>query len=172
VMFLSDHLSVLSAAAIGVVGLGLFTLAGRGNPDDIGRALIVAVTIGIYSTADAKGIRTAGTPVYALAGHLGTAASTSVFGVASGRAGKMREAWRNNWRRFAVLGFASTITYGMVQLAFRRAPVGYVTALRESSVVLAAFLGWKHLDEQAGARRLLASGIVLTGLLLLVASRA
>jgi drug/metabolite transporter (DMT)-like permease len=172
VLFLSDQLSLFSGVAIGVVGVGLFTLAGRGNPADIGRALIVALAIGIYSTADAKGIRTAGTPVFALAGHLGTAVSTGAFGLATGKRQMMGDAWRRHWRRFAILGFASTVTYGMVQLAFRRAPVGYVTALRESSVVLAAFLGWKHLDEQAGLRRLAASAIVLVGLLLLVLSRA
>ena len=75
------------------------------------------------------------------------------------------------WRKLLLVGIAATVTYGMVQLALRRAPVGYVTAIRESSVVLAAFLGWRTLGERAGARRLAASGVVVLGLILLVASR-
>ncbi len=63
------------------------------------------------------------------------------------------------------------MTYWMVVVAFRYTPVGYVTALRESSVVLAAVIGWRLLGEQAGRRRVAAAGVVLAGLVLLVVSR-
>jgi hypothetical protein len=56
----------------------------------------------------------------------------------------------------------------MVQIAFGRAPVGYVTCLRESSVLIAAFVGARYLGEGQALRRLAAAGVVLTGLLLLV----
>lgn len=171
VLFLGDHLSPWSAGAIAVAGVGLLLLGGRGDRGDVGRALAVAVTIGVYSTADAKGIRSADTPLYAFASMLGTATSTTLFGLATGRATEMRAVLHTNWRRFALIGTASTVTYGMVQLAFKRAPVGYVTALRESSVVLAAFLGWHRLGERAGARRIVASAIVAFGLVMLVVSR-
>jgi drug/metabolite transporter (DMT)-like permease len=59
----------------------------------------------------------------------------------------------------------------MVIAAFRWAPVGYVTALRESSVLLAAVIGWRHLGERAGLRRTVAAGAVMAGLALLVAAR-
>ena len=171
VALLGDHLSGWSAVAIAVIGIGLYALAGRGNADDIRRALIVAGTIGVYSVADAKGIRSAGTPLYAFASTCGVAVSTTTFALATGRGAEMRSALHTGWRRFALIGGASTITYGMVQLAFRRAPVGYVTALRESSVVLAAFLGWHRLGERAGPRRLAASGVVAAGLVGLGLSR-
>jgi drug/metabolite transporter (DMT)-like permease len=69
------------------------------------------------------------------------------------------------------MGIAVTVTYGLVQLAFRLAPVGYVTALRESSVVIAALVGTRMLGEPAGRRRVTASVIVLAGLVLLVLSQ-
>ena len=53
-------------------------------------------------------------------------------------------------------------------IAVRYASVGYVTALRESSVVLAALIGWRYLGEGDVKRRVTASGIVLVGLVLLV----
>ena len=58
------------------------------------------------------------------------------------------------WRRFTVTGDDEHVTYGLVLLAVRRAPVGYVAALRESSVLAAAFIGWRYLDEggPTGAR--------------------
>lgn len=168
VALLDDRLSALAIVAIVIVGAGLVALAGRGNWLDVRLAAIVAVTIGVYSVADARGIRVAGTKLYALATVLGTATSTTLFGLARGMRTEMEAAMRSWWRRFAVIGTASTITYGLVQVAFQRAPVGYVTALRESSVVLAGWLGWRHLGERAGLRRMVASAVVIAGLILLV----
>ena len=65
-------------------------------------------------------------------------------------------------------GVASLITYTLVLVAVRYASVGYVAALRESSVVLAALIGWKFLGEGSAKRRLTATGVVLAGLVLLV----
>ncbi|MFM8600849.1 MAG: hypothetical protein ACKODP_02030 [Actinomycetota bacterium] len=66
---------------------------------------------------------------------------------------------------------ASALTYWMVMLAVRRAPVGYVTALRESSVVIVALVGTRYLGEDGLKRRVGAAGIVLAGLVILVAGR-
>jgi len=52
----------------------------------------------------------------------------------------------------------------------RHAPVGYVAALRESSVVLGALAGWRLLGEGDHRRRILAALIVLAGLITLVAA--
>ncbi len=171
VALLGDHLSFVTACGIGVVGCGLLLLAGRGSRTSVISALIVAVTIGVYSVSDAKGIRSSGTAVYALCTHIGTATSTTLFALATGRATEMRGILERNWRRLSLVAIAATVTYGMVQLAFERAPVGYVTALRESSVVLAAFVGWKRLGESAGGRRLVATLVVLAGLVVLVIGR-
>ena len=56
----------------------------------------------------------------------------------------------------------------MVLVAVRRAPVGYVTMLRESSVVLGALIGWLVLAEPMGSRRVVSSAVVLAGLVALV----
>ena len=97
--------------------------------------------------------------------------AVSVYGLACGQGPALVAAARTNWRRFVVIGLCTELTYSMVVLAFRSAPVGYVTALRESSVVLAAFIGWRLLHERAGPRRVAAAGTVLGGLVLLVVSR-
>lgn len=75
---------------------------------------------------------------------------------------------RTNGRRAAVTGVASLVTYGMVLVAVQHAPVGYVTALRESSVVLAALAGWRLLGEGDHRRRVTAAVVVFSGLLVLV----
>ena len=171
VLLLDDRLGWLSLVAVCCVAFGLFLLSGRVRGPEVTAALIVATTIGAYSLLDAKGIRTSGTPLYALASFVGTGTSMTVFSLATGRRRVMAAAMRSSWRRFTLIGFVSCLTYGMVQLAFERAPVGYVTAIRESSVLLAAFAGSRMLGETAGTRRFVAASVVLGGLVLLVAAR-
>jgi drug/metabolite transporter (DMT)-like permease len=133
--------------------------------------LAVAVCIGAYSLADAQGIRTTDTALYAFASFVAMSIAISCFGIAIGKGPALVASMRTRWPRFAAMGLAVTVTYGLVQLAFRLAPVGYVTALRESSVVIAALVGTRLLGEPAGRRRVAASATVLAGLVLLVISR-
>lgn len=170
-LLLDDSLSPLGITAIVVVALGLFMLAGKARGPALLSAGVVALAIGIYSVSDAKGIRATHDDAYAFASFLGTTVTTTTFGLVTGRRQRMVVAMRANWRRYVVMGAASMITYAMVQIAFERAAVGYVTALRESSVVLAAFAGARMLHEPAGRTRIIASVVVLSGLVLLVVAR-
>jgi uncharacterized membrane protein len=131
-------------------------------------ALGVAVTIGVYSVVDAKGIRTVDTPLYAAASFVCVMLTTTTYALATRRSTEMVAAFRINWRRFTLMGIASGITYALVQVAFQHAPVGYVTCLRESSVVIAAFVGARYLGEGQVVRRVTAACVVVVGLLLLV----
>ncbi|MBI4574078.1 MAG: hypothetical protein HY713_12445 [candidate division NC10 bacterium] len=49
----------------------------------------------------------------------------------------------------------------------RLTQVSYVAALRESSVILGAILGWRVLGDPLGEQRVSASALVATGLILL-----
>lgn len=171
ILLLNDSFKPIGVVGMVVVACGLFALAGRGVSKQVRAALGVAATIGIYSVADAKGIRTTDTPLYAAASFVGVTASTTTYSLATGRLPEMTKAMRNYWRRFVTMGIASGVTYALVQLAFRRAPVGYVTCLRESSVLIAAFVGARYLNEGQAARRIAASIVVVVGLLLLVLGR-
>lgn len=168
VLFLGDHLSVLEVAGIAVVALGLLMLAYGATWHDVRLALVVACTIGGYTTFDARGSRLADGIGYVFASALATTASTSAYALYTGRRREMVQMLRSNGRRATVTGLASLVTYGMVLVAVQHAPVGYVTALRESSVVLAALAGWKLLGEGNHHRRLTAAVVVFGGLLLLV----
>ncbi len=168
VVFLSDHLSALEVTGIAIVVLGLMLLAYGATGPNIAMALAVAVTIGTYTVLDAQGARVTDSIGYVFITLVGTAVSNTVFGLATGRRHDMREMFTRNWQRAVVTGAASMVTYGLVLVAVQHAPVGYVTALRESSVVLAALAGWKFLGEGDHRRRITAALVVFAGLLTLV----
>jgi len=168
IALLGDTFRTVGLIGMLVVACGLIALAGRSGSTQVIVALCLAGTIGVYSVLDAKGIRSVDTPLYAAATFICVTMTTSGYALASGRASKMVSAMRSYWRRFVVMGIASGITYALVQIAFERAPVGYVTSLRESSVLIAAFVGARYLGEGQAMRRMAAAVVVLVGLLLLV----
>lgn len=171
IALLGDSFQPVGVIGMIVVAIGLAALAGRGASAQVIVALFLAGTIGIYSVLDAKGIRSVDTPLYAAATFVSVTVTTTTYALITGRAREMVSATRSYWRRFTVMGIASGVTYALVQMAFQRAPVGYVTCLRESSVLIAAFVGARYLGEGQALRRTGAAFVVLIGLLLLVLGR-
>jgi drug/metabolite transporter (DMT)-like permease len=64
----------------------------------------------------------------------------------------------------AVIG---VMAYLLVLLALRLSPVGYIGAVREVSVVIGAWIGATFFAERAGTVRILASALVVAGILLI-----
>jgi uncharacterized membrane protein len=168
VLFLGDHLGAAEVLGIAIVVVGLMLLAYGATGPNLAMALAVAGTIGVYTVLDARGARVTETVAYIFATFVATAMTNTIFGLSTGRATEMRAMLRDNGQRAVLSGLASLVTYGLVLVAVRYAPVGYVAALRESSVVLAALAGWKLLGEGDHRRRLTAAMVVFTGLLVLV----
>jgi len=171
VLFLSDDLSALTFLGIMISVGGILLLAGRADNKHVGAALLVSLCIGGYSVIDGHGSRLTGGNLYPLVLFIATGITVSAFGVATGRSRDMARAMRSTWHRFSLAGAASVLTYWMVLIAMQKAPVGYVTALRESSVVIVALVGTKYLGESDAKRRVIAAGIVVAGLVVLIAGR-
>lgn len=171
VALLDDELSLASASAIAVITAGMALLAWGADRAALTTALGVALTIGAYTVADARGARQPGGAYYALASFPCTAVAVTLYGTVRGRGRELVASWPMSWRRYVGTGTASFVTYGLVLIAVRRAPVGYVAALRESSVLLAAFAGWRYLDESRGRQRMAAAAVIVAGMGLLVLAR-
>jgi len=171
VIFLDDHLSLLSIVGIVIVVAGLVALSGQVDWKHVWPALIVASLIGVYTVIDSKGSRSTVGSAYAMAIFITGGIGTTIQGHYHRKWLAMKASISPMWRQYFLTGLASLVTYWMVLLAVRRAPVGYVTALRESSVVFATFIGWKVLKEDSGLRRILSSLLIVGGLVTLVLGR-
>ena len=169
VLFLADTLSGLAWLAIAVVVGGLASLVRPGvSRMALLWAGLTAAMIGTYTTLDAAGARRSSGLGYGIAIVLGAGLVLSAVIVASGRAGRLAPAVQREWPRFLVGGVCSTLAYSMVLAAARLAPVGYVAALRESSVILGAGAGWLFLHERLGRARVASALVVTAGLVLLI----
>src|SRR4051794_29302478 len=167
---LCDQLGAGAAVGIDVIVGGLFLLSWGASRQNVTIALAVALTIGTYTTIDAQGSRSSGSLAYVLATFVAAACTTSVAGAASGRSAAFVVVLRRWWRRALVTGVAGLVTYGMVLVAGRHAPVGYVAALRESSVGPGAPAGWRLRGKGDHRRRTTAAAVVVVGLIALVAA--
>ena len=165
-VFAHERLSVLGAAGCGcvVVGILLLGLGEHGiSKSGVGLAVSIGGIIALYTVIDALGVRASGRSIdynvwsYAIYGAL----TTAFFTVRRGA----------NWfkgepKRVAAAtmgGLVSMIAYAIVTFAMRSSSMGYVSALRETSVVIAAFLGWCILREKFTAQKGVATVLVTIG---------
>jgi drug/metabolite transporter (DMT)-like permease len=75
-------------------------------------------------------------------------------------AAALRDAWRGAGGRAALAVAVSLASYGLILAAFQHAPASYVVAVRQSSVLFAAWIGVAILGERPDRARL--SGAVAT----------
>lgn len=173
-VFMGDRLPGPAWVAIAVVALGLLGLVGGSVPTiAVRHGLATGLTIAAYTLADAQGARVSPNPIaYGLVTTSCAAVTITLLHVVRGRGRLFLEAAPVRWPRWAIGGTFNAVAYAMVMVATRYAEVGYVAMLRESSVVIAAFIGWRFLKEPLGGRRLVASAVVLVGLVGLVLARS
>lgn len=130
-------------------------------------ALANAVVVGAYTLIDAEGARASGAPVsYTLWFFVANGVVIATLGLM--RRGRAVPAYfRRHWLRAAAGGACALGAYGIALWAMTRAPVALVAALRETSVIFAAVIGAAVFKEKPTRRRLVATGAVLVGLVLL-----
>ena len=160
-----------AAQAVGVclVGLGVLLVRGLGGSASRGTGaaygLAVAACIAAYTLVDKDGIEYADPIVYlelsmvpATVGYVGFLLATP------GGAERLRGAARPLPAAAGILSFGA---YALVLAALLLASAASVAAVRETSVLIAAFLAAPILGERVGAGRLVGAAIVVCGVALI-----
>ena len=70
---------------------------------------------------------------------------------------------KSHWVESFLIASGGTVSYGLLLWAFQKAPVSYVVAQREFSIVIAAFLGWKFLGEKMSKPKVAAVVLICAG---------
>jgi drug/metabolite transporter (DMT)-like permease len=162
-----ERLDAFTLLGIALVCVGIFGLARDARGSNLSRVIVPAVltgvTIAAYTVVDGLGSRAAGN-AGAYAAWLFLLNGLSMVPVWAWR----REAGSRirldaGTLRSAAGGVVSLAAYGIVIWAASISPMGPVSALRESSVVVAAVLGRLFLGERMGSWRLVACLVVASG---------
>ncbi|KWX22172.1 membrane protein [Mycolicibacterium wolinskyi] len=154
----------ISAGLIGLVFLG-----GRPNRKDVpalGAALLTGVTIAGYTVIDGVGVQHS--PLFAYAGWMFLLQGPPLAILAAVRRGpRLAGAVRESAVPGLAGGAISLAAYTIVLAAQTSGALAPIAALRETSIVFGALIGSVFLGEKLGARRAIAAGVVLAGVLLI-----
>ncbi|MES2609405.1 MAG: DMT family transporter [Pseudomonadota bacterium] len=150
----------------GVLSLALLK-AGPGNGSSrkaVGYALLTGALIAAYTVVDALGARQSGTAIgFAVLITLGDGIATALIVLGW----KGRRAFVVDRRALWLCAAAGTMqmgAYWTAVWALARSPMGQVSALRETSVLLVALVSAWLLKERVGPGRIVAAGLVFAGI--------
>ena len=171
-ILLGEVLPVQAWVGIGVIALGIQLSSWKVLRSGVGRAALgyavgTGFCISIYSVVDGIGVRLSGNTLSYLAWgaflHLFIAAFIGVR-----KRSILSSLPTRVWALGIAGGLVSMTAYGLVLYAKNFAPLGAVSALRETSVIFAALIGFVVLREgnwkrRLGAAVLMAIGVALIG---------
>lgn len=173
VLFLGVQLKPTEMLAILVIAAGIMSLClvrqrdGQRNPKATMLALLTGCFIAAYSLVDGTGARLAGSSLgFYCWLTLGNVALFAGF-IALTRPGLLLAVPRRAKRVAAIGGGATFTAYALVMWAFTQAPIALVTALRETSIVIALLIGVFFLKEKLDLAKVVSTMITLFGAALL-----
>ena len=175
-LFLGESLTVAGMAGILLVLVGVYTLHLKSlqlssllGPlrsfmgPAFGFALIAAVGTTIYSLSDNMAVARVSPILYDFWLEIAITIALVSAVLQKRRWGNLKTEWMNTWKTITVSGALMRGGYLLVLVAMTLAPVSYLLALRQISVVIGALLGVALLGEGYGASRLLGSAAIFVG---------
>jgi drug/metabolite transporter (DMT)-like permease len=168
---IGERLPPLGWAGVVAISAGVLMLswrsvrAGLGSPSIL-LALATGVNIASYSVVDGIGVRTAGHTLSYVAWLYLLEGVVAIYLVAS-RPLDFAGLRLRTWALGLFGGLCSALAYGLAIYATTLAPIGLVSALRETSVIFAAAIGIIWLHERPWRPRLAAAAVVAAGIVLI-----
>jgi drug/metabolite transporter (DMT)-like permease len=175
-LFAGEMLSApaLAGVLIACFGISSLTLGNlrqlRGAPLPFALAAGTSVIIAAYTVCDGIGVRLAH-DTFGFIAVLSLLEFPVVLVAIGLRRHKLAATVRSNWRYGMTAGLCSGVAYGLVVYAAAYAPMSIVSALRETSVIMAALIGTLLLGERPWQDRVAASALVAGGVGLMTAFR-
>jgi len=166
--FLGILFIVLGLVVIGSTSL-LQNREGKPHLKGIFLALGVAFLISTYTIVDGIAVKQApeAALTYALSMFAITPFLTTPLVVRRYGWGAFAQAWREQPIRLIIGGVMGIVAYTTALFAYSFAPLNYSEAIREVSVLIGAFFGWRFLGEKMGGYRLVGASVIFAGILLI-----
>lgn len=172
-VFVHEVPSALQLVGIVVVSAGLGSLVlvgrrpGRADMPALLAALGTGLTIATYTTIDGIGVRLSGSH-WGYTGWLILLESIAIPTIALARRGPaLFGQIRPSLAKGLLGGGLSLLAYGLVLWAQTQGALASVAALRESSIIVGAIIGTLIFHERFGRPRIVATVIVVAGIVLL-----
>lgn len=168
-VFAGESLGVPALLGVFFLSIGVMTLAldHKGNRGSGRRAVPLALLTGLciaaYTLVDGLGARQAGSVMgFAVLLTIGDGLLTFVIAMVW-KHNEIAVVFKSQWRPSALAGGMQVGSYWMIIWAMALAPLGAVSALRETSVLFAALISTFLLKEGFGVWRFISAGAIACG---------
>ncbi len=182
-VLLGEAIPPIGLAGIALVAVGVFISQLRPRPKEAtvtvltdflpslrGKAFWLSIFTGLsiaaYSVVDRVGVRYVPPVTYLYLVFLVAGVLLAPY-MLRARGRQVAEEWRAHKLQVAAVAVMSMTAYVMVLYVMRTTMVGYVSAVRESSVIFAALLGTLALRESFGGQKVLGSVVIFAGVILI-----
>jgi drug/metabolite transporter (DMT)-like permease len=174
VLFLHEKLTTGGMLGIGLVVFGMIIIGttsliqNRGSKlhlRGIATALAVALIISIYTLVDGTAVKNGPPLAYGLSMFMLVPVLTTTYNVRRYGWTRFMQAWNGPRLPLIAAAILGVVAYLFALFAYRLAPVSYSGAIREVSVVIGAFLGWRLLGEKMAGMRVLGAIVIFAGIL-------
>ena len=154
----------ISLVCVGIITIGLFGYKVINNLKIVKYSLITGFFIGLYSIIDGYGARVSLSAISYMS--WGFILSSILFPILL-KINKYDNIFKNiindGKAIFWIGGSISYLVYGIVIWGFTKAPIPMVSALRESSIVFAIFIGFFFLNEKINLAKLISITLIFVG---------
>lgn len=169
-VFAGEKMALSTLGGIALVSGGILMLAVRGRKrtmPGLKYTLATGAFIAAYSVVDGMGVRVSGNALSYIVwmSALWGVMMPAVYIVLRDSQSLCR--WQPGILSAAVGGLLSLLAYGIIIYAMTAAPMGAISALRETSVLFAALLGNLFLGETLTLRKIVACGVIAAGTLII-----
>lgn len=172
-VFAGEVLSTQQILGILLIPFGMVCLLWQGGGGDrlpwsmLPVVLLIGLCIGCYTFLDGQALRRWSQPLdYLVWLTLISAWPFPLLAIVRKRAA-FSLFWRTQWRLGLSVGLCVLLSYALVLWAMQLGSIAEAAALREVSVILVVLFGMRYLKEPFGRPRLIACGLVLTGMLVM-----
>ena len=183
VILLGEIIETMAIVGIAAIVGGIYTISWWGNFHQVLRspllflksagmryAVLTGLTIAVYSIVDKEGVGHIQPLLYIYFMFIGTVALLAPYILANKGMETVKAEWRANAVPITVSGLLAFAAYGLVLTAFSLSRVSYVAPAREVGIVIGVLMGIFLLKEPFGRGRLLGSGLIVGGLVLIALS--
>jgi drug/metabolite transporter (DMT)-like permease len=176
VLFLREKLTFGGILGVGMIVSGMVIIGATSLIQNRGSrlhlkgvlvALSVALIISLYTLIDGTAVKNGPALPYALTMFMFVPVLTTTYNIRRFGWKPFLAAWKGPRIPLILAAALGVAAYLLALIAYSFAPLSYSGAIREVSVVLGAFLGWRFLEEQMGATRVLGSIIIFVGILVI-----
>ena len=183
VILLGEIVETMAIVGIAAIVGGIYTISWWGNFHQVLRspllflksagmryAVLTGLTIAVYSIVDKEGVGHIQPLLYIYFMFIGTVVLLAPYILANKGMETVKAEWRANAVPITVSGLLAFAAYGLVLTAFSLSRVSYVAPAREVGIVIGVLMGIFLLKEPFGRGRLLGSGLIVGGLILIAFS--